>query len=309
MLSGSCGASEPARGWLLWMLRELEISCVKVCHLEVDAVHFWVDWTLPASLTDVRALGMVRRWECVCSGDFTRPCPIHAIFNHLEILRSSHRGEGSSPLFPTISGGFLDKRHVVTSIEFVARLIGEALTGSGGVRRFGGHSLRATDARLMAGTGISIVLIQLARWSSEAVLRYVAEALLQVMSDAYRNGLSISALGTSAEETSRQLEVVKSETVQDKRLIHYLQQEVATLKAIENVKVMDLGYIVNTESGVVHRSVVWAKDVVPIHWRTDCGWAFGFGQYEVSMVSPVGAVFCRGCSGQRNKASKFSVPL
>ena len=84
--------------------------------------------------------------------------------------------------------------------------------------------------------GISIVLIQLARWSSEAVLSYVAE----VMSDAYRNGLSLSALGTSAEKTLRQLEVVKSETVQDKRLIHYLQQEVAKLKAIEDVKVMDL---------------------------------------------------------------------
>ena len=108
--------------------------------------------------------------------------------------------------------------------------------------------------------------------------------------------------GKSAEEVSRQLEVVKSEAVQDKRLIHYLQQEVATLKAIEDVKVKDLGYIVNTESGVVHRPVVWAKDVVPMHWRTACGWAFGFSQYDVSSVSPVGAVFCRGCSGQRNKA-------
>ena len=54
-----------------WMLRELEISCAKVCHLEVDAAHSWVDWTLPVSKTDVRALGKVRRWECVCSGDFT----------------------------------------------------------------------------------------------------------------------------------------------------------------------------------------------------------------------------------------------
>ena len=109
-------------------------------------------------------------------------------------------------------------------------------------------------------------------------------------------------MGTSAEETSRQLEVVKSEAVQDKRLIHYLQQEVATLKAIEDVKVKDMEYIVNTESGVVHRPVVWAKDVAPIHWRTACGWAFGFSQYDVLLVSPVGAVFCRGCSGQRNRA-------
>ena len=32
--------------------------------------------------------------------------------------------------------------------------------------------------------------------------------------------------------------------------IHYLQHEVATVKDIEDVKVKDLGYIVNTESGV-----------------------------------------------------------
>ena len=144
-----------------WMLRELEISCAKVCLLEVDLVHSWVDWTLPVSETDVRALGKVRRWECVCSGDLTRPCPFHAIVNQLEIFRLSHGGElsGSSPLFPTLSGGFVDKRHVVARIEFVANLTGEALTGSGGVRRFGGHSLRVTGARLMAGMGISVVLI------------------------------------------------------------------------------------------------------------------------------------------------------
>ena len=78
----------------------------------------------------------VRRWECVCSGDLTRPCPVHAIVNQLEVLQLSHGGElsGSSPLFPTL----VDRRHVVASIEFVANLTG------GGVRRFGGHSLRVT---------------------------------------------------------------------------------------------------------------------------------------------------------------------
>ena len=291
-----------------WMLRELEISCAKICHLKVDMDHSWVDWTLPVSKTDVRALGKVRRWECVCSGDFSKPCPFHAIVDQLKILRSLHGGEDSSPLFPTLNGGFVDKRHVVTSIEFVAKLTGEALTGSGGVRRFGSHSLRVTGARLMAGMGISIVLIQLmARWSSEVVLRYVAEAPLQGMSGAYRKGLSTSALGMFSEEVSRQLEAFKSEAVQDKRLIHYLQQEVATLKAIEEVRVTDMGYIVNIESSVVHWPVVWAKDVVPMHWKTVCGWAFGFSRYEVSLVLPAGAVFCRGCSGQRNIASNVSV--
>ena len=291
----------------LWRLKGLEISYAEVCHLEVDMDHSWVDWTLQVSKTDVRALGKARRWECGCSGDFTKPCLFHAIVDLLKILRSSRGGEGSSPLFRTLSGGFVDKRHVVISIKFVAKLTGVALTGSGGVRRFGGHGLRVTRARLLAGMGIGIGLIQLmARWLSEVVLRYVAEAPLQGMSGTYRRGLSTSALGMSAEEVLRQLVVFKLEAVQDKRLIHYLQQEVATFKAIEDVKVMDLGYIVNTESGVVHRPVVWAEDTVrctggqlvarPLglvitRFRWCCRWALCF------------AGLVRG--KERNKASNF----
>ena len=83
--------------------------------------------------------------------------------------------------------------------------------------------LRVTGARLMAG-GAS-VLCSMARWSSDVVLRHVAEAPLQGMCDAYRRGLSTSAFGKTAEEVLRQPEVVKSEALQDKRLIHCLQHE------------------------------------------------------------------------------------
>ena len=39
----------------------------------------------------------------------------------------------------------------------------------------------------------------------------------------------------------RQLEFVKSKALQDKRLIHYLQYEVAKFKVLEDVKMKDLG--------------------------------------------------------------------
>ena len=153
--------------------------------------------------------------------------------------------------------------------------------GPGGVRRFGGLSLRVTG------------LVQLmARWSSDALLRYVAEAPLQGMSEAYRKGLSTTALGETAEDVLRQLEAVKSEASHDKRLIYYLQHEVAMLKDVEGVNATDLGCIVNIESGVVHRPVVWAKDVARKRWRTVCGWAFGLSHFKVSSVSPAGAVIC-----------------
>ena len=281
----------------------------KVCHLEVDMVHSWVDWTLPFSTTDVRALGRVRRRECVCSGNLTKPCPFHAVVYQLVVLRLLHGGElpGFPPLFPTL--GIVDKRCVVASIEFVASLTGEVLPGFGGVRRFGGHSLRVTGARLMAGMGISIVLIQLmARWSSGAVLRHAAEAPLQGMSDTYRKGLSTTALGETAEGVLRQLEVVKSEAAHDERLIHQLQHEVAMFQGIEDVEEKDSRYIMNIEFGVVHRSVVWAKNVAPKRWRTVCGWAFGFSRFKVSLVSPARAVICGGCSRQRMNGYLYATP-
>ena len=43
------------------------------------------------------------------------------------------------------------------------------------------------------------------------------------------------------QEGVEQLEIVKSEALQDKWLIHYLQHEVAKFKVLEDVKVKDLG--------------------------------------------------------------------
>ncbi len=81
----------------------------------------------------------------------------------------------------------MEKRHVVSTIERIAELLGEPLADTQGVRGFGGHSLRVTGVRTLAGLGIDLRLIQLmARWSSEVVLRYVADAPLAKMSEAYR---------------------------------------------------------------------------------------------------------------------------
>jgi hypothetical protein len=56
-------------------------------------------------------------------------------------------------------------------------LLGEPLVDGHGVRRFGGHSLRVLGARNLDVMGINLMLIQLmARWSSDVVLRYVADA-------------------------------------------------------------------------------------------------------------------------------------
>ena len=90
----------------------------------------------------------------------------------------------------------MEKRHVVAGLEHVATALGEPLLDAHGVRRFGGHRLRVTGARTLAALGVSLALIQLmARWSSDVVLRYVAEAPLATMTAAYRDGFAAKSLG------------------------------------------------------------------------------------------------------------------
>ena len=76
------------------------------------------------------------------------PCPVHAVIGQLRLLADTFGqakvDKGLLPMFPSASGGFVDKRHVVTCIEAVASLIGEPLEDHRGVRRYGGHSLRVT---------------------------------------------------------------------------------------------------------------------------------------------------------------------
>ena len=54
---------------------------------------------------------------------------------------------------------------------------------------------RVTGARTLAALGVDLVRIQLmARWSSDVVLRYVAEAPLATMTAAYRAGFAAQSV-------------------------------------------------------------------------------------------------------------------
>ena len=266
-----------------WMLRELEASCALVRHITVDKVALTVEWLLPVSKTDVKALGCARRWGCVCAGNGKMPCPVHAVLTQLRLLEDTFGQDrvssGELPLFPTVAGRFVEKCHVVSSIEAAATLCDEPLEDAQGSRRFGGHSLRVTGARTLAGLGVDIHLIQLmARWSSDVVLRYVAEAPLSSITEAYRHGYATQLargpglLGEAIPEPSSCVLPLPP----SKALVHKGP------------------WIENLDSGIVHRPAVWSLEVQPLSWRTACGWAFGHS--NTRSVDKLPAKASRRCS-------------
>jgi len=310
-----------------WMLRELEISSALVRHVSVDAGSQSIEWNLPASKTDVKALGKTRRWGCVCAGGLAEPCPAHAVIDQLRLLTGlfgARFGPGM-PLFPTVTGNVADKRHVVESIEVVALRIGESLVDAYGSRRFGGHSLRVTGARTLAALGIDVLLIQLmARWSSDVVLRYVSEAPLAAITDAYRGRARSNmaaprpAIGAAA-DLQAALSAVQSAPQADSRLEGYLVEELSLAEAAAGRGAAPPveGYILNTCSNVVHRPLVWSRSVPPPGWRTECGWPFGAtnSSWRAVAVAPRTAQ-CRTCfrraraepSSASSSSSSSSVP-
>ena len=72
------------------------------------------------------------------------------------------------------------KPAVVNTFESIGKLCGQPIRTETGLRAFGGHSARVTGTQTFAALGIEINKVRLmARHSGEAIMRYVAEALLR----------------------------------------------------------------------------------------------------------------------------------
>ena len=49
-----------------FLLREIELAAARVEHVKLSADGLSVDWLLPTSKTDPRAVGVTRTWDCCC---------------------------------------------------------------------------------------------------------------------------------------------------------------------------------------------------------------------------------------------------
>ena len=139
-----------------WMTREIEASAARASHVSLDNVNKTVTWLLPASKRDPYAVGEARTHGCGCTPLARHPaCPYHLFVDYMAVLTAKFGDDCCSPprnfpLFPSVRGATLLKKHVITAYRTVIHKAGIATTttdGLGNVRqRFGGHICRVVGA-------------------------------------------------------------------------------------------------------------------------------------------------------------------
>ena len=107
--------------------------------------------------------------------------PYHAAVHQIDLLKATFGVPlpPDCPLFPTSKGNACLKVDIADALERTLVAAGLEVTSDTGAKLYGGHSFRVTGAQRLASLGVEISKIMvLARWSSDAVLRYVREAPL-----------------------------------------------------------------------------------------------------------------------------------
>ena len=149
-------------------------------------------WYLPVSKTDPQAVGCLRTWGCVCRPEMMEVlCPYHAALSLKEELArrfGDHDGnlpEGM-PLFPSAGGGWCTKKGFVSTIKVMAERLNLPVLDLMNRSTLGEHVWRVTGARHLASVDVPLPVIKLlARWGSDVIDRYVAEAPLAALTRVY----------------------------------------------------------------------------------------------------------------------------
>ena len=164
--------------------------------LSIDNELLVETWSLPASKTDTQATGCESSWGCICANpaeyDGTTACPYHAAS---WLLVNLHRRFANAdgilppelPLFPTASGDWCSRDGFIDTLTQMTNTLGVDTVDTMGRNAIGEHIWRVSRSRLLARVGIpqqSIML--LARWGSNIILRYIADAPLATLTATYR---------------------------------------------------------------------------------------------------------------------------
>ena len=290
-----------------FILREIEVAAACVGHVTLDTVNLIVHLRLPASKTDQTGIGCSRSWNCLCRGQGRRAdCPYHAAVDQFNLLGNIFGCpvDPRLPLFPDRAGLTISKAAVVKTIEATIVCMGLPIQNDTGGNLYGGHSFRVTGARRLAELGVEVAKIMiLARWSSEAVFRYIKDAPLthlpaEVAALEEQDDIRgrIGALSIELAATQDQIAETKDKARAD------LAAAVAALT--EKCAPAAQKMVVAKLSGrkrKVHHAAECEADANPSEWRTLCGLAFAGWRFSrhASVDAFPPDVVCKNCFQQQ----------
>jgi hypothetical protein len=299
-----------------YMLREIEVAFARLAHLRVDTKSRRAYLDLPVSKTDVTAVGCTRVWGCICDGEvLAADCVYHAAQSHLQVVHTRLGiavGDplcAAVPLFPSAAGETVEKRAVVETVEQIGLLCGMALLDSAGGRKFGGHSLRVSGAQWLGRLGYEVDQIRtFGRWSSDAVLRYLADSHVADMALVRRRGavrredlvvaVPLDEPRASGPQlcTALELDKLVSAAVDSR-----WSEATAQLRDLQKASGTKYDLVVSEARRCVH---AMAGDLVAPSsaWHTRCGWRFAMGPgFRLTATSQGGApasfLRCSRCFG------------
>jgi len=208
-INGPLGPRNALAVGLWWLCREIELANIKVSDVNTSQDSA-ASLSLPASKTDINALGTSRTLKCICvagCADFSGLndiCPVCSIKAQLVKVRqlavSLRRDAPGMPLFPDRSGGHVSKSAMIATFRLAASKLGINTAAHHGAQAFGGHSLRVGGIQFLGKAGVELWRIQaLARHSSSSTLRYLRDVHADVRPDISRD----AAMTASIEEMRR----------------------------------------------------------------------------------------------------------
>ena len=197
------------------MLRGAESACALAASLSFDCVLNKETFCLPGSKTDPQGTGCRRSWGCVCRAshpqeDGPQACPYHAaVAIQYELTRRFGDRNGALPaglpLFPDANGDWCTRGGFVRTIAHMADLLRVTTIDEQDRSKIGEHVWRVSGSRMLAYANVTVPVIMLmARWGSDVILRYVEDAPLRNITSDYVRGASSSTAAPAAVDVTWQ---------------------------------------------------------------------------------------------------------
>ena len=282
-LDRPCNASAMTLAGIYFMTREIELSGALQHEMSVHDNGKVCTWLLPASKKDHEAAGVTRTIECMC--DMTQVCPTHFLQKYLKDLKEFGDRLGidsdALPLFPNPEGRALKKHEVVAMVRDIAReYMPEASEDV--IDRHTGHIFRITGARHYSHLGMDPLTIAIhGRWTSNAILTYLADAPLQSMRSRMRPSDGPKHEPEFAGHRDR---------MDDNQLTERIKALEEALKIPEPAKpVVTVGYVSNLSSMMIHLQRKPEPYEQTHEWTTKCGWKWaGKPHVQITQAVPLG---------------------